>query len=380
MKRTLMDGNTAAAWAVRLCDVKVVPNFPITPQTELIEKLAGWKANGEWRGEFVDVEGEHSVMSACIGSQASGVRTFTASSSQGTLYMHEVMYVASGMRLPIVMVNVSRGLSSPVTLWTDQNDILAMRDAGWLIFFSQNNQEVLDTVIQAYRICEDDDVMLPALVNMEGFIHSFTREPVELPDKHDVRKFLPSYKPKVILDPKNPMCQGISAMGRDYMEFRAQQHKAQLNAKEKIVKIGKEFENFFGREYGLVEKYRTEDADFVFVTTGALSTTVKEAVNRLRERNEKAGLLRIRTFRPFPEEDIKRTLKDVKKVAVIDNNVAPGLGGIVYPEVKAALYDSSAIVSDFIVSLGGTHTGLKDFIEIHEKMSSEQSPKRYWLL
>src|SRR4030042_871929 len=199
--------------------------------------------------------------------------------------------------------------------------------------------------------------MLPAIVNMEGFIHSFTREPVEIPDRQDVRKFLPPYRPKVVLDPKNPMCQGISAMGRDYMEYKAQQHRAQLNAKEMIKKIGKEFGNFFGRDYGLVENYRTEDADFVFVTTGALSTTVKEAVNRLRERNEKAGLLRIRAYRPFPEEEIQKALKDTKMVAVVDNNIAPGYGGIVFPEIKAALYDSNAIVSDFIVSLGGAHVG-----------------------
>ncbi|MCK4634483.1 MAG: pyruvate ferredoxin oxidoreductase, partial [Candidatus Aenigmarchaeota archaeon] len=366
--------------AVRLSDVKVVPNFPITPQTELIEKLAKWKANGEWKGDFVDVEGEHSVMSACIGAEASGVRTFTASSSQGTLYMHEVMYIAAGIRLPIVMVNVSRGLSAPVTLWTDQNDILAMRDTGWLIFFSQNNQEVLDTIIQAYKICEDEDVMLPALVNMEGFIHSYTREPVEIPDRFEVAKFLPKYKPKVILDPKNPMCQGISAMGKDYMEFKAQEHKAQLNAIEKIKEIGRGFEKSFGRKYGLVEEYKMDDAKFAFVTTGAISTTVKETVNRLREKGKKAGLLRLRAYRPFPEEEIQRALEDVKKIAVIDNNIAPGYGGIVFPEIKAALYDNDAMVSDFIVSLGGTHTGLKDFLEIYKKMVGDKKPKKYWLL
>ncbi len=380
MKKTLMDGNTAAAWGVRLSDVKVVPNFPITPQTELIEKLAKWKVDGKWRGEFVDVDGEHSVMSACIGSEASGLRTFTASSSQGTLYMHEVMYIASGMRLPIVMVNVSRGLSAPVTLWTDQNDILAMRDTGWLIFFSQNNQEVLDSIIQAYKICEDEEVMLPALVNMEGFIHSYTREPVEIPDRFDVRNFIPRYRPKVVLDPKNPMCQGISAMGKDYMKFRAQQHKAQLNAIEKIKKVGKKFEKKFGRKYGLVEEYKMSDAKFAFVTTGAISTTVKEAVNNLRKKGKKVGLLRLRSYRPFPEEQIKKSLDDVKRVAVIDNNIAPGYGGIVFPEIKSALYDNNAVVSDFIVSLGGTHTGLKDFTDIYKKTVRTKKPKKYWIL
>jgi len=378
VKKTLLDGNAAAAWAVRLCDVKVVPNFPITPQTELIEILAKWKANGEWNGEFVDVESGHSAMSACIGAQASGVRTFTASSSQATLYMHEVMYIAAGMRLPIVMVNVSRGLSAPITLWSDQNDVLAMRDTGWLMFFSQNNQEVLDTIIQAYKICEDEDVLLPALVNMEGFIQSYTREPVEIPDKFEVRKFLPRYEPKVVLDPENPMCQGIAAMGKDYMEFKAQQHRAQLNAKSKIKEVGREFGKRFGRSYGLTESYKTEDAEVVFVTTGAISTTVKDAVNRLRGKNERAGLLRLRVYRPFPEEEIREILKSVERVAVIDNNVAPGYGGIIFPEVKACL--EKKVVSDFVVGLGGAHVGVKDFMEIYEKMKREEVSKKYWLL
>ncbi len=380
MKKTVMDGNMAAAHAVKLCDVKVVPNFPITPQTEFIETLAKWKVNGMWNGEFLDLEGEHSVMSAAVASEACGVRTFTASSSQGTLYMHEIMYVASGMRLPIVMLNASRGLSAPITLWTDHNDILAMRDAGWLIFFTQNNQEVLDTIIQAYKISEDEQVLLPSLINMEGFIQSYTREPVEIPDYKKVRRFLPKYKPHTVLDPKNPMCLGIGAMGKDYMEFRSQEHKAQLNAIKKIKEVGKEFGKIFGRKYNIIEKYRTDDADFVFVTTGAMSTTVKEAVNYLREKNKKVGLLRLRTYRPFPEKDIQKALENSKKIAVIDNNIAPGFGGIIYPEVRSALYGNKALISDFIVGLGGTRTGLKTFLEIYQKMSKDKKSKKYWLL
>jgi len=234
-------------------------------------------------------------------------------------------------------------------------------------------------IIQAYKICENEDVMLPAIVNMEGFIHSYTREPVEIPDKFEVEKFLPRYKPHVVLDPNKPMCQGVSAMGRNYMEFKAQQHKAQLNAKEKIREIGKEFHKYFRREYDLVENYEMKDADFAFVTTGAISTTVKETVNKLREKGKKVGLLRLRTYRPFPEEDVRKALENVKKVAVIDNNVAPGYGGIVFPEIKSVL-DNKTMVSDFIVSLGGTHTGLKDFLEIYEKMLADEKPKKYWLL
>lgn len=374
MKKMLMNGNVAAAWAVRLCDVQVVPSFPVVPQAELLEKLAKWKVNGEWKGELVNVESERSALAACIGVQATGLRSFTASCSQEISHM----FKASGMRLPIVMVNVSRGTSSPLTLGSDHNHVLAMRDAGWLVFFSQNNQEVLDTIIQAYKICED--VMLPAVINMEGFVQSHTREPVEIPDKFEVAKFLPRYRPELVLDPKNPMSHGVYTKGKDYMGFRAQQHKAQLNATKKIKEVGEDFGKRFGREYNLVEKHKMKGAKFAFVTMGAMSTTAKEAVNRMRERGKKVGLLRLRTYRPFPEKEIQETLQDVKKIAVIDNNAAPGYGGIVFPEIKAALYDSDAIVSDFIVGLGGTHIGLKDFLDIHEKMSGGRKQKKYWLL
>lgn len=360
MKKTLIDGNASAAWGARLSKVEVAPVFPITPQTEVIETLAEWKCKKLWNGEFVQLEGEHSVLTAAIASQATGARTFTASSSQGLLYMHEMHYVASGMRLPLVMVNCSRALSAPISLWCDNNDILAIRDSGWLMFFAKNNQEVLDSIIMAYKISENRDVLLPSIINMDGFIHSYTREPVCIPEQGCVDRFLPKYEPKTILDPKKPMSLGTPVIP-EYMYFRSQHHKASMNALKVIPKVCKEFEKAFGRKYGLIEKYKCDDAKIIFVALGSLCTTIEEAVNDLRKEGMKVGLLRIRVLRPFPKDEIKKALKG-KHIAVIDNNVAPGYGGILYPEICSVVGTEN--VSDFIVGLGGKNVSKNDFKEI----------------
>jgi pyruvate ferredoxin oxidoreductase alpha subunit len=373
MKKELMDGNEAAAWGARLSKVKVIPNFPITPQTEIIEKLAEWKAKKEWNGEFVSMESEHSVLSAAIASEATGVRTFTASSSQGLMLMHEMHYVASGMRQPLVMVNCSRGLAAPITLWPDQNDIFALRDSGWIMLFAKNNQEVLDSIIQSYKIAEDRNVLLPVIVNMEGFILSFTSEPTIIPDQSKVDKFLPKYVPKTFLDPKKPMSLGVPAM-EGYMYYRSQVHKAQLNSIKTIRKVGKEFKKSFGRSYDLIEKYKTNDAKIIFVSVGSLSTTIQAAVDSLRKKGIRAGLLRIRCLRPFPKGDVIKVLRN-KKIAVIDNNISPGMGGILYSELSGVLDNKN--ISSFIVSLGGKHIGRKDFELIARKAIKG---KRFWVL
>jgi len=333
-EKTLMDGNTAAAWGVRLSNVKIVPNFPITPQTEIIETLAKWNGTGEWKGEFVPMESEHSVLSAAIASEATGARTFTASSSQGLLLMHEMHYIASGMRLPIVMANCSRGLSAPITLWSDQNDILAMRDSGWMIFFAKNNQEVLDIIIQSYKIAEDKNILLPAIVNMEGFILSYTREPTIIPSQKDVNSFLPEYKPEVLLNINKPMSLGTPVLN-EYMYFKTQQRKAFLNALKIIPSVFKDFKKHFGRAYSMTEEYKTKDADIIFVVVGSLNTIIQSRVDDLRKEGIKAGVLRILCYRPFPEKQIKTALKNCEKVIVIENNISPGSGGILYPEIKS---------------------------------------------
>ncbi len=377
-KSELIDGNTAAAWGARLSRAQVVPNFPITPQTEIIETLAQWKADGIWNGEFVPMESEHSVLAAAIASEASGARTFSASSSQGLLLMHEMHYIASGMRLPIVMANCSRGLSAPITLWSDHSDILAIRDAGWIMLFAKDNQEVVDLIIQSYKIAEDRDVMLPAVVNMEGFTLSYTREPAEIPGQKEIDKFLPPYEPKVFLDVNKPMVLGTPVMN-EYMQFKSQQRKAMMNAEEKINDIFKDFGKLTGRKYSKLEKYKTEGAETVFVSLGSNSTIIQSAVDDLRKQKHKIGLLRILCYRPFPENEIKKALESAENVIVVDNDVSTGYGGIIYPEIKSAVDDSSKKFSNVIVSLGGKFIGRKDFEGIAKKAVSGKA-ERYWYM
>ncbi len=374
VKKTLLDGNAAAAWGARLARVQVVPNFPITPQTEIIETLAKWKGLGEWNGEFVPMESEHSVLSAAIASEATGARTFTASSSQGLLLMHEMHYIASGLRLPIVMANCSRGLSAPITLWSDHNDILALRDSGWITFFAKNNQEVLDLIIQSYKIAEDKKVLLPAIVNMDGFILSYTREPTLIPSQRDVDSFLPEYKPSVVLDVNKPMSLGTPVLN-EYMYFRCQQRKAMLNAERVITSVFKEFRREFGRKYSMVEEIKTRDAEIILVAIGSLSTTIESAITEMRKQGIKAGLLRLLCYRPFPEREIERVVKDCRKVIVIENNISPGSGGILLPEIKSIKRNTSSL----IVSLGGKPLNKKEFLKICKKIISEKS-KEVWLM
>ncbi len=363
MKSTLLDGNAAAAWGGRLSRAQVVPNFPVTPQTELIEKFAEWKSKGEWKGEFLPVESEHSVLSAAIAASVTGTRVFSGSSSQGLMLMHEMVYVASGMRVPVVMINVSRALSAPISLWADHNDILDQRDSGWLIFFCENNQEVLDTVIQAYKICEDERVLLPAFVNMEGFVLSCTREPTQIPEQKAIDRFLPKYKPKVFLDPKKPMATGIGVM-KEYPYFRSQVYLAQKNAMVVIKEVQKEWARKFGREYGFVEEFMMQGAQAALVSMGANSSIAKAAVKSLRSKGIPIGLVKIRVYRPYPREEIRKALQRVEAVGVIDQNLSPGYGGIVYPEIRDALYERKIPVSDFIMGLGGKQISQQELEQV----------------
>ena len=375
-----MDGNAAAAWGARLSKVQVVPNFPVTPQTEIIETLAEWDANGMWKGNFLPVESEHSVLSAAVASSATGARTFTGSSSQGLLLMHEVMYIASGMRLPIVMMNVSRAISAPITLWPDHNDFLDQRDSGWLMFSCERNQEVLDTVIQSFKISEDVNVMLPSLINLDGFILSYTREPTEIPEQRKVDSFLPKFKPKVVLDPKRPMALGVGVM-KEYSYFRSQVHMAQKNAMKVIKDVQGDFARKFGRLYQVVEPYMMEGAKAAIVITGANTTIARSAVKALREKGKKIGLLRLRLLRPYPEEDIKKALENVEAVGVVDQNLAPGKGGIIYPEIKASIAERRIPISSFIISLGGKHISKEEFeticLEVLETVKTKKE-KKMW--
>jgi pyruvate ferredoxin oxidoreductase alpha subunit len=367
-RRDVLHGSRCIAEAARLCDVQVVAAYPITPQTHIVEDIAELIANGELNAEYIKVESEHSAMSACIGASATGARVFTATSSQGLALMHETLFIASGLRLPIVMANANRALSAPINIWNDQQDSISERDAGWIQFYVETNQEALDTTIQAYRIAEDKDVLLPVMVNLDGFVLTHTIEPVEIPDKKDIEKFLPPYEPQVYLDPNDPMTQGAFADPSTYMEFRKEQERAMERALEVVRRVDREYEGITGRHYSVVEEYNTDDAEVVIVTMGSVAGTIKEAIDSLGDSS--IGLLRIRLYRPLPKEDILRVLENAKVVGVVEKDVIIGLGGgALFSEIKALLYNSKSRpkVLGFVVGLGGRDVSLDNIREIIAK-------------
>jgi pyruvate ferredoxin oxidoreductase alpha subunit len=371
MKPALISGNEAAAWAARLSRAEVIPNFPITPQTECIEALAAWSARGDFHTNFLKMDSEHSVMSAAVGASAAGSRVFTATSSQGLLLMHEMLYIASGLRLPIVMANISRGISAPITLWSDHTDFMSMLNTGWIMFNAQDNQEVLDSAIMAFKISEDKNVLLPSVVDMDGFVLSYTVEPTLIPEQHVVDKFVGKYEPDhAFFKPGKPMVMGSAVLkGSDYTYFKKQQARACFNAMDVTRKVCRQWEKLTGRNYGLTERFMLDGAEFVLVTQGSISTTAKEAVMQLRKKGAKIGLLRLRMIRPFPEEEIADALKNALAVGVIDKNISPGKGGIMYPEIKAVC--KTGIVSSFVTGLGGSPESVALFERIYEDMKDD---------
>lgn len=356
--------NRAIAEAVKMCKPEVVPVFPITPQTTISEYLAQFVADGDLRAEYIMVESEHSSISAAVGASGAGVRTFTATSSQGLALMHEILFVAAGMRTPIVMGNANRALSAPLSIWNDQQDSISERDTGWMQFFAENAQEALDFVIQAYKISEDHEVLLPSMVCVDGFILTHTVEPVDIPSQEDVDKFLPPYEPISYLDPKDPMSLGTFTDPDYYMEARHDMEVAMEGAKDIIRRVNKEFEEVFGRKYNLVEKYKTEDAEIILVAMGSICGTIKTVIDRLREKGEKVGLLKVISYRPFPQEDIYEAVKGARRIAVLDKNISFGIGGVLFNEIKAKM-DVDA--SGFILGLGGREVSPDDIIGIVEK-------------
>jgi pyruvate/2-oxoacid:ferredoxin oxidoreductase alpha subunit len=348
----LLEGSQACAEAVRLARVKVVSAYPITPQTHIVEELAKFCSEGSLDGRFLCVESEHSAMAAVIGAAAGGVRTFTASSSQGLALMHEMLHWAAGGRLPIVMAEVNRALGPGWNLWADQTDSLAQRDTGWIQLYCADGQEVLDTTLQAYRLAEA--VNLPVMVILDAFFLSHTWEPVDLPDQEKVDRFLPPYSPRFCMNTADPQSlHGVAPIGV-YMEMRRSMQLAMEAVPEHLARIEEEFATLFGRSYGPVESYLCDDADVILVTSGTAAGTARVAVDQLRNEGEKAGLLRIRMFRPFPVRSVRQVLKSVQKVAVLDRNCSFGAGGIFASELKSALHGGNpAPVYSYIAGLGG---------------------------
>ena len=357
--------NKAVAEAVRLVKPAVVPVYPITPQTSISEYMAQFVADGELKAEYIRVESEHSAISAAVGASGTGVRVFTATSSQGLALMHEILFAAAGLRNPIVMANANRSLSAPLSIWNDQQDSISERDSGWMQIYAENGQEALDSLIIAYRVSEDKEVLLPSMVCLDGFILTHTVEPVDIPNQEDVDKFLPPYKPDhAYLDPKKPMSIGTFTDPNYYMEARYAMELAMERSKKVIEKANQEFANIFGREYGLVEKYKCEDAETILVAMGSICSTIKDVIDDLRSQGEKVGLLKIRVFRPFPQEEIQKALKEASQVAVLDKDISFGVGGALYNDIKAKMNINAY---GFIVGLGGRDITPQHIIEIINK-------------
>lgn len=342
--RRLLDGNGAAAEAMRLARIQVVSAYPITPQSPIAEKLSTYVADGSLNAKYIRVESEHTAMSCAVGAQLTGVRTGTATSSVGLALMHEVLGVASGCRVPIVMPVVNRSLVSPWSLWCDHQDSMAERDSGWIQLYVENVQEVLDTILMAYRLAEDPRVLTPTMVCLDGFFLSHTSEAVIVPDQAEVDAFLPPYeRHNMYLDVDDPMFVNDLTPPSDYTEMRWQQKVGFDNALTVLPEIQAEFARAFGREYRILDAYRCEDADAVLVTMGSMSGTAKHVVNQLREQGKKVGVLRIVCFRPFPAEQLRAALRHVPVVGVMDRTA--GLGAEVGPactEVRSALSTSDA--------------------------------------
>ncbi|HDL89513.1 MAG TPA: pyruvate ferredoxin oxidoreductase [Thermodesulforhabdus norvegica] len=368
-RRVGMEVSIAAAETVALLDVDVVAAYPITPQTHIVEHLSELVADGQLDAEFVPVESEHSAMSVCVGAAAAGARTFTSTSSQGYALMVEICYIASSLRLPIVMALANRSMSAPISIWNDHADMMLARDTGWIQTVAENGQEVVDLIMHAYRVAEDHRVLLPVIVNLDGFILTHMIEPIQLPTKEEVQAYVPPYKPLLRLDPDNPVTIGPVGVPEVYTEAKKAQDEAIKNAKPVILEAWDEFEKIFGRKYKPIETYKAEDAEIILVTVGSISETAMRAVDRMRAHGKRVGLARIRLFRPFPVEEFVDAVRGAKLIGVVER--ALGFNGYTGPlcaELKSVLFDNglNPYVWNFIAGLGGRDVTVEDFEEMAE--------------
>ncbi len=380
-----LNGDEAVALAAKQCDVDVVAAYPITPQTIIVEKFSEYVANGEVQTEFVCTESEHSAMTACLAASATGARTFTASASAGLALMHEMLFVTSGSRAPVVMAVANRALSSPLNIHGDHSDSMAERDSGWIQIYVENAQEAYDSIIQAFKIAEDVDVSLPIIVGLDGFTISHTLEKVDVLPEDTVKQFVGERQfPMVLthegktvpfkLDPKNPMTMGPNALQNYYFEFKRQQEEGMRNALKKIQDVNREYAKFSGRSYGngLIDAYKLEDAEIAVVVIGSTAGTLKVIVDQLRQEGINAGVLRLRTFRPLPVEDLRNALKNVKAIAVMDKSMSfGGFGGAVFHEVRHALYGLQAHmpIVNYIYGLGGRDSSPRELRRVYEDIA-----------
>lgn len=367
-----LTGNSAVAYAMKQVNPDVYPAYPITPSTGIMEEFSSYVADGDVDTELITVESEHSAMSACIGASASGARVMTATSSQGLALMWEMLYIASGMRLPIVLINVNRALSAPINIHCDHSDSMGARDSGWIQVYSETVQEAYDNLFQAVRIAENEKVLLPVMVCLDGFITSHAIENISLINDAEVREFIGEYRAKhFLLDTDNPVTYGAMTLPDTYIEFKHQQSEAIAGAKDVVSEIGREFGRKFGREYGLMEKYRLDDADAAIVILSSAAGTTKVAVDELRKAGKKVGILKPRLFRPFPFREIADALKNVKAIAVLDRaDSMSGFGGPLFNEVRSALYEleKRPKVVSRIFGLGGRDYKVKEAVQVFDEL------------
>lgn len=370
----------AIADAAKLARVEVIAAYPITPQTHIVEHLSEIVANGELEAKYINVESEHSAMSACCGASATGARTFTSTSAQGLELMHEILFIASGMRFPIVMATVNRALSSPLSIWGDQSDVMAARDSGWIMLFCENGQEAVDSTIMAFKIAEDRRVLLPVMINLDGFSLSHVIEPILLPPQEDVDAFLPSYNPVYTLHPDKPVTMGAYGMPEIYTEAKFAQETALRNSKVVIDEVLEDFGKKFGRSYKAVEKYNNDKTESAFIGLGSICENIKTSIDYLKDEGKEAGLVQLRLFRPFPKDDFLKAIEGKKRLAIIERAMPGGATyGPLFNEIAALAHTHGLDIAleNYICGLGGRDVQPEEFMDV---FTSPQSGKNITVL
>lgn len=380
MAKKFLSGNEAFAEGIRLARPQVISAYPITPQTTVVEKLSEIVEEGSLKSEFIHVESEHSALSCAIGASAVGARVFTATSSQGLLYMAECLTYASGGRFPIVMMNANRSTALPWNIYGDQRDSLSQLDCGWIQVYAENAQEALDLALMSYYIAEHKEVSTPFMANLDGFVLTHTYEVVDVPTTEQADAFLPKFETENKLDLNNPRNLGFSAGPAHNMIFKYKEHMGLLNAKKAVIEAETKFAEIFGRQYtGLLESYLTEDAEYILITLGSIAGLVRETVDKLRKEGKKVGLLRLRYIRPFPNEEIAETVKKVKAAAVLEKDISFGNEGTVYTNVNSALQKSGVWipVSNYIGGLGGKNISAEEIKYIFEELEKGENKVQF---
>ncbi len=375
-----LEVSLAVAEAVKQANVDVVAAYPITPQTHIVEELSVYVANGELDAEYIPVESEHTAMSASVGSSAAGARTYTATSAQGLAFMHEILFIASGMRLPIVMTVANRSMSAPISIWNDHSDIMSERDIGWVQIFAENGQEAYDLSIAAFKIAEDHRVLLPLCVNVDGFILTHMIEPVFFIDQKEIDAFLPPFKPALTLNPEKPVTMGPVGVPEVYVESRKQCEQALLNSRAVVSEVFGQWKKAFGREYKLIERNGQQKPRTAFITMGSLGETTMTAVKELNDSGESIGQVRIRLWRPFPGKEFLEAIAGVDNLIIIDRALSPGShSGPVAQEIKALLYDEpdKPRIHNVIAGLGGRDVTVKDFKKMYEMSRNNELDPNY---